>query len=254
MARTEGCDGCLSLLFRGRRALVLQRLSQALSCAMLLGCAAALRAVPGLRKVFARGFGGGFEKPGWGSSMTGPHNKDESIDLFKRLRYGNNVQQWDTVEQALDSDVPGFVIRYRGTPGVQGPAIFGVPRSLLLPTFEATTMHWERKRLYINEEIDRHRILIQGELVLNWQDGWLFRGRRGGGMHMREAMRTAETWRGWRARELLRMLMDPSSWEDLSLCIDEWPDAVIELVVMDTPVGAMAHTGRRGIIWECRNF
>ncbi len=186
--------------------------------------------------------------------MRAPQNKDESIDLYRRSRYGNSLRVFDDVVSAYNSDVKLYAIRYRGDPGVQGPAIFDIPKNLLAPAWAAHCMHWNEKRSYICECMDPMRVLVQGELELNWQDGWYFQGRLGGGMHMREAMKNSKIWRGWPARELLRSLMDPSSWDDLNLCIDEWPDAVIELVVLDTPTGAMAHTGRRAVIWEARGF
>lgn len=189
--------------------------------------------------------------------MLAPKNKSESTDFFKRGVYGNSIEQYEHPTEALAGTKQSFVIRYKGEPGVQGPAIFGVPRERLVADWKnLITEGWEEKRLYVNEEIDRHAIRLQGELMLTWDDGWLFRGSDDRGIHMRAALQPPhlKTWHGWQARELLRTSMDPSSWDDLNCCIDLWPDAVIELAVMDSPIGRLANTGRRLIIWEARTF
>lgn len=188
--------------------------------------------------------------------MQAPKHKAESTDYFKRGVYGNNIEQWENPDEALASGKRSFVIRYRGEPGVQGPALFGIPGEVLIMEWNKLLGegNWEESRLYVNEEVDRHKITLQGELLLNHDDGWLFRGCLGGGRHMREAMSQAncQTWRGWQARELLRSKMHPSSWDDLNCLIDMWPDAVIELVTMSTAYGSLAHTGRNMICWEVR--
>lgn len=189
--------------------------------------------------------------------MNAPKHKAESTSLFARGVYGNTIEQWETPAEALASTKQAFTIRYRGNPGVQGPAIFGVPRERLLADWKQLVVEgWEERRLYINEAIDAAKIRLQGELMLNWEDGWLFRGSEASGEHMRWAMAApnTKTWRGWVARELLRSRMHPSSWDDLQCLLDWWPDAVIELVCMDGPVGKLAHTGRNVLFWECREF
>ena len=137
--------------------------------------------------------------------MRAPQNKHESIDLFARGRYGNTLPTWNTLEEALASDCQLFTIRYKGEPGVQGPAIFEVPRHMLITEYNLQVRAgWKKERLYTNQAIDPSTIVLQGELMLNHDDGWLFRGSERPGIHMREAMKEAKTWRGWQARELLR--------------------------------------------------
>ncbi len=183
-----------------------------------------------------------------------PKNKNESTDLYARGRYGNKLKSFDGLPSAMLSDCRMFAIRYRGKVGVQGPAVFDIQHENLAHAWsELIIKGWEEGRLYINECMDPSLVILQGELMLNHDDGWLFRGSRKSGIHMREAMKDCETWCGWPARELLRSVISPSSWDDLNLLIDEFPDAVIEIVVFDRAYGDLAYTGRNSIVWEVRD-
>ncbi len=187
-----------------------------------------------------------------------PKNKAESTDLFARGCYGNNIQQWDSPCVAMLQSSGPFVIRYKGEPGVQGPAVFGIHEDKLFHEWcQLIKIGWEAERLYVNASIPPERIVFQGELSTgNWADPeWYLCGNIDSGIHMREAMKKPNlVLNGWRAREYLRKHMDWSSWEDLNLLIDTYPDAVIELVIFDTPHGRLDYTGRRAIVWECRAF
>lgn len=192
--------------------------------------------------------------------LRAPVNKHESIDLFARGCYGNNIPTYpDPCTAILVGDSDLFVIRYKGEPGVQGPAIFGIHKDDLIQKWEDLILKdgWDAHRLYINTSIPSEKIIFQGELSTgNWADReWLIVGCEESGIHMREAMRKSSFFaKGWRAKEYLRKHMHPSSWDDLNDCIDLWPDAIIELVIFDTAFGSLANTGRNCIIWECRGF
>lgn len=186
--------------------------------------------------------------------MRAPKNKHEAIDLFVRGRFGNTIPTFLNPYFAMNESAGPFVIRYKGRPGEQGPAMFGIKKESLLERWnEFVAAGWEEKRLYVNDEIDREKITFQGEVMLN-DEGWLVRGRLGGGCHMREAMAQAKAWKGSVARYLLNSRMDASSWEDFQAVLEEWPDAVIELVTMSTSLGHLSHTGRNTIIWEVRGY
>ncbi len=137
-----------------------------------------------------------------------------------------------------------------------------MPRYKLLRTWnELLAQGWKDERLYVNVEIPTDRIIFQGELSTgHWHHvEWRLIGHEGPGMHMRDAMKLSDfDEKGWRAKEYLRKHMDPSSWDDLNLMIDQWQEpsgfveSVIELVILDTPIGKLAHTGRRCLVWEFR--
>ncbi len=186
-----------------------------------------------------------------------PRNKHESTDLFARGCYGNNIEQWENWREAVMASDGPFVIRYKGPPGVQGPAIYGIHIDNLCAEWESLIAKgWQEENLYVNGEIPKERVVFQGELSTgNWADTeWLLVGCEDSGIHMREAMkRSTFKVTGWRAREYLRKHMDWCSWDDLVELIDLYPDGVIELVIFDTPYGSLAHTGRSVIFWEVRS-
>lgn len=194
--------------------------------------------------------------------MHAPQNKVESTDYFARGLYGNSMRQWPNWALAADDLAyqGAYVIRYKGENGVQGPCIYGVPRYRLLQAWkELIAQDWKDERLYVNEEIPVDRIIFQGELSTgNWHHPeWYLIGHAGPGMHMRPAMKLSDfDEKGWRAKEYLRKHMDPASWDDLMQLLDQWEDTrtetIIELVIFDTPIGKLAHTGRRCLVWEYR--
>lgn len=189
--------------------------------------------------------------------LKAPKNKHESIDLFSRGCYGNNIPTYANPSAALNTDEPFFVIRYKGEPGVQGPAIYGIARNCLISEWQRLIREgWKEERLYVNTEIPNKRIVFQGELSTgNWADTqWYLVGCEEPGMHMREAMkRSTFKATGWKARAYLQTKMDPASWDDLNAVINTWPDGVIELVIFDTPFGSLASTGRNCVVWEVRD-
>ncbi len=188
-----------------------------------------------------------------------PKNKNESTDLFARGLYGNNVPTYvNPMDAIVRSSGDSFTIRYKGQPGVQGPAVFSIHTDNLGAEWDKLLREgWETDRLYVNDSILTDSILFQGELSTgNWTDPmWLLVGCEDSGIHMREAMkRSTFKAQGWKAREYLRKHMDWSSWDDLNLLIDMYPDGIIELVIFSKPHGRLSHTGRRAIFWEVRNF
>lgn len=190
--------------------------------------------------------------------LKAPSNKHESIDLFARGAYGNNIPTYANPYEALKTSEQSFVIRYKGPPGVQGPAIYGIQDICLNDVWrDLIKSGWKEECLYVNSEIPNKRIVFQGELSTgNWTDPeWLLVGCEDSGIHMREAMkRSTFKARGWKARAYLQLKMDPASWDDLNAVINTWPDGVIELVIFDTPYGSLASTGRRVILWEVRSY
>lgn len=193
--------------------------------------------------------------------MKAPLNKHKSTDLFSRGCYGNNLPTFDSPIGATMSIKTGdelFVIRYKGPVGIQGPAIYNIHVDGLWEKWDELIANgWDKDLLYINECMRPELVVFQGELSTgNWADReWFLQGCEDSGIHMREAMKRSTFRRsGLMARLYLRERMHPSSWEDLSECINMWPDGIIELVIFNTPYGSLAHTGRNSIVWEVRNF
>ncbi len=188
--------------------------------------------------------------------MRAPKDKHESIDLFSRGRYGNNIPTYCNPDEALKADESVYVIRYKGEPGVQGPAIYGIKKELLSSIWaEQIQKGWKEERLYVNSEMPAERVIFQGELSTgNWVDPeWLLVGCEDPGIHMREAMKKSSfKTTGREARFYLKSRMSPASWDDFNLVIDEWPDGVIELVIFEIAFGSLAETGRNAIVWEVR--
>lgn len=193
--------------------------------------------------------------------MLAPKNKHESTNYFARGLYGNSIRQWSNWREAIMEHDGLFVIRYLSDSGAQGPAVFDIHEDNLGFEWDALIdKGWIESRLYVNEGIPKDRIIFQGELSTgNWHyPKWYLVGHEGSGIHMRDAMKLSDfELRAWRAKEYLRKHMDPSSWDDLMCLLDQWEDTrtetIIELVILDTPVGRLAHTGRSTIFWEFRS-
>ena len=69
--------------------------------------------------------------------------------------------------------------------------------------------------------------------------------------HMADSMRHPKILTLARSKLFLQYKLDPSDFDDLMVLLDEYEDPVIELSLLDKPVG---WADRRMVIWEVRHY
>lgn len=172
-------------------------------------------------------------------------------DLYFAGAFGNKLKTWETLTEYLESDYQGPVtIRYR----VAGAKFcrFDMDRSEVVGQVNAWVAEGARVELMtFNEAINTDDIRFQCEVQ---RDQFHYSLRYSlAKTHMRTALEVAPLHAsGLRAVSLLRYYLDPSSYADLEVLFDTYPDSVIE---MTTTVGNLGSTPNRNtVFWEVRNY
>ncbi|MEK6855445.1 MAG: hypothetical protein AABX73_04450 [Nanoarchaeota archaeon] len=91
--------------------------------------------------------------------------------------------------------------------------------------------------------------ILNAELTRN-EEG-LYMAYSGRNIHMNEAMREAKVATHSTACSLLEFFNDPSDLNDLNELLEEYPNSVIEMSVLDKLAG---WARRRMLIWEIRDY
>lgn len=68
----------------------------------------------------------------------------------------------------------------------------------------------------------------------------------------RTHMKKPRLWEGSAATVLLKHVLNPASFDDLLILLDEFPDHVVELSALDHCFGTVP--GRNAVVWEVRKY
>lgn len=183
-------------------------------------------------------------------------NKQQALDLAMCGAFGNNSRNWQSVEEARSSGYTGRIaIRYRegGRPWCR----YRVNLENVGPIIDAWVKEDADPALFYFTEMVQDgglTVTMQGEVRYDAGEWSLLYSTTNAPMRDALAQRSEEV-HGWRARELVRAYMDPSSFEDLMVIQDLWPDHVVEFTCFNKPVGLLADRFCRQVIfWEVRYY
>lgn len=178
-------------------------------------------------------------------------NKKEMYDLYFAGEFGNKLATWESLAECLAANYDGPVtIRYR----VEGSKFcrFDIPKPEVQAQVEAWVKDGARVDLMtFNETIDTSKIVFQGEVQ---RDIFHYSLRYSlAQTHMRPALADAPLHAfGLRAVSILRYYLDPSSYADLEVLFDKYPDSVVEMTTVRGNIGSIA--SRNTVFWEVRNY
>jgi hypothetical protein len=172
-------------------------------------------------------------------------NKNEASALFAAGVFGNYVQQWESLQEVVDSGYTGLLVfRSRGAGG--GKVVYD------LTVEAAAEVPFTPGLNYFNEQLnDQHKhVTFQGEI---------FRHTRGLELRfsllnlpMREAMENhSRHAHGLRALMMMQHFCCAPGYEKIMELLDEYDGHVAEFTVFDIPCGALQW---RTIVWEVRNY
>lgn len=182
-------------------------------------------------------------------------SKRENWRLVSSGFYGNRLRSWNTLEELKVSGWTGLV-SVRTMLGGGGPCVYDVPAERVSEV--VVSLGVPEVMCCFNEGAVDSTVAIQGEYLNDIVrlddyafDGAFFFSRAK--EKMRKALRTeSQTRYGLMARELLRVFMTPSSWEDFEVLLEEYPGHVLEVSVYEGNVGDLP--GRNTIVWEVRRY
>jgi hypothetical protein len=186
--------------------------------------------------------------------MTRILRKQHNYDLWTTGAFGNRLRAWQNPDEYHRSGFGGrVVLRYLGG------SVGGLwcrynlsPDEVDEVIAELVAEGADRSRIMVNEAAPDTHVIFNGELWTGADpmDALLYSTVRA---HMRPAL-AAEQLRvsGLQSRMILRGLMTPSSYEDLQVLIEQYPDHAIELSIFSICVGDIP--GRNALVWEVRQY
>lgn len=177
-----------------------------------------------------------------------PTNKVDFYKRYEQGEFGNRPRTWSSWQELRDSDFKGRVTIRDMTPG--GPCHYAVPVSFLRDGKTPIGVNLNCCRF--NEGMPDEDLTIQGNV---WHDGHLqleYSCEPGIGHRLAVKQPKMKSASGLKAVSLLKMYMDPSSYDDLQEMLDTYEGAVIEFSAYGKRVGMIP--GRNTVFWEVRNY
>lgn len=171
--------------------------------------------------------------------------KREMYRLWKQGAFGNKVQHWDNLDAFLASSYEGRCGFRSTTIGSPHMGVFASKKELLanLPVTD--------EQLVLSEATHDQLVLVQGELTRATFGIYLYYSTDK--LMMRDALKKGmETATGIKVHTILRYFCDPSSYEELLLLLDMYPDHIIEFSTFSKNLGVIPH--RNTVIWEVRKY
>lgn len=186
-----------------------------------------------------------------GGDMNAITTKRQNYELCHAGAYGNRVRQWDSIEAWRASDYTGLLALRVALEHGGGPKAFEVAPQHV----EEWVTYWDfqfgirREQIRLSEMADGRRIL-QGQYANDFTGEFFHTFETG---PMPEALAKSHAYAfGLRSLLLLRGHMTPSSYADLEVLLERYPDHVFELSVWASCLGDTP--GRNVIIWEVRRY
>ena len=180
-------------------------------------------------------------------------DKEQNYDLWTSGAFGNRFRAWRTYEEYLASGFGGrVVLRYLGDAGGKW-CRYNLPPDEVAQTIQKCVQSGADPALMMfNEAAPDHCVVLQGELW-NGGDNWNYFYHSFARAQMRAALTAApkESW-GLRTAMLLRSHMTPSSYADLEVLRERYPDHVLEISIFACCVGDTP--GRNTVVWEVRRY
>jgi hypothetical protein len=179
------------------------------------------------------------------------NTKRQNYELCHAGAYGNRVRQWDSIEAWQASDYLGPLALRVALEQGGGPKEFHVPPERVMDwaSFWNISYGIRREQIRLSEMADGRRVL-QGQYANDFTGEFLHTFETG---PMPEALAASHAYAfGLRSKLLLRAHMTPSSYADLEVLLDRYPDHVFEISVWASCLGDTP--GRNAIIWEVRRY
>ncbi|MDD5700087.1 MAG: hypothetical protein PHH00_02755 [Candidatus Nanoarchaeia archaeon] len=190
--------------------------------------------------------------------MAEVRTKREFYELYDLGLFGNKALAWDSYDELIQSGFRGEVcIRGRGISRKE--ARYNIPLSRVRQEIESLIQKgYPEERLRFNQSMPDYALLIQGEVVRHVRHPPDYAGaleltyttvQKPMNEALREEMKFAG---GIVAQIILQEKLDESSFADLWVLLELYPDAVVEFSTYAVKVGDIPN--RNTVFWEVRNY
>lgn len=175
--------------------------------------------------------------------------KQQFIDRWLDGEFGNRIEAWRTVEEALLSKRSPITIRFKTT---AAKTVYGIPREAL----ESKVIQLNKggvnpNDIYFNAVAPDDALILQGEYWTGIPSHYLLYSRLKAPMKQALQFNNMES-RGLSSRMLLQRYMAPSSFDDFMELATAYKDHVIEFGIYSRNVGYIKN--RNVLIWEVRKY
>lgn len=179
--------------------------------------------------------------------------KKVMYELLKKGGFGNTIRMWETIEDLCRAKEEG----YSGNVSVRTSTISDTGIRPFYPNrsvYEAIDLGQRLRCLgytvHFNETPPDHLLRINAEYML-W-DGLPYMEYSTLKTAMREGLRRQRLYvESTEATLILKTVLSPASFEDITLLAEQYPEAVVEFSAYDVFVGELK--GRNAVVWECRH-
>jgi hypothetical protein len=177
-------------------------------------------------------------------------SKEKNYELLRNGFLGNRLRFWDSHQSLLKSDYTGTVsMRYKGT--ASNFYAYEVKiKDIQKMIYEWTQKGADKNLIIFNESAPDKKLLIQGEIMHGAHGYYLFYSTEK--KKMREALKTGRHAYGLAAVQLIKMHIDPQSFNDLLVLLELFPEHVVEFSTYSIDLGNIP--GRNTVIWEVRKY
>jgi hypothetical protein len=179
-------------------------------------------------------------------------SKLEFYVLYEKGFFGNRAMAWKTYEEIIESGWGGQVCM-RAKNGTQRK---NVVYNIDLEKVPATIEEWKKlgiqqEKISFNQSMPDKDLTIQGELMNSERGLYLLYTtvKKPMNLGLREQELYAE---GMKTNLMLKSYLSPSSYEDMKILLEMFPEDIIEFSSYRVNVGNIP--GRNTVIWEVRNF
>jgi hypothetical protein len=175
------------------------------------------------------------------------NSKEQFYKIYRSGKLGNKLKTWYSFDDLIKDNFQGTVgIRVSNYLGggqcFYGVAVKDVPNKLKeLPS---------QVKYVLSESAPDENIIFQGEITNSTDYITLFYSTVKD--RMRVALQNAQHAYGVQALNILKRYMTATSYDDLMMLLDEYPNSVVEFGVYQNNLGECPH--RNMIIWEVRCY
>lgn len=179
-------------------------------------------------------------------------SKLEFYTLYEKGFFGNRAMAWKTYEEIIESGWRGQVCM-RAKNGTQRKNVI---YNIDLKKVPGKIEDWKKfgipkEKISFNQSMPDKDLTIQGELMNSEKGLYLLYTtvKKPMNLGLREQELHTE---GMKTNLMLKSYLSPSSYEDMKILLEMFPEDIIEFSSYRVNVGNIP--GRNTVIWEVRNF
>jgi hypothetical protein len=173
--------------------------------------------------------------------------------LYERGFFGNKPLTWNSIDEIKQSNWKGEIC-IRGKKGIaRGKARFNLSLEKAIEYIEELRLEGiPPEKLTFNQSMPDEHLTVQGEIMRKAPEIYTLTYTTVKSPMNRAFEKETLHEKGLNALHLIKRNLFPSSYEDLQLLFEMFPDSIIEFSAYDIHVGNLP--ARNTIMWEVRNY